>query len=386
MGEFHSAKSASGAPKWGACAGSIQLEAEMVAQGFVEARSEHADEGTAAHELGAMCLLSGRRADSFLGESIVVGEHAFEVTREMAVAVQEYLDAIAEVGADHRLVEERVSFDTWVPGNSGTLDHACFKGRTVWVDDYKHGAGVLVQAEGNDQLILYAAGLIETYDFAYEMEEFVLRIHQPRAGGRSEWRLTRAEVLAHAERLKAAAARCDDADAPVVPGKKQCQFCKAAPRCPGRLLELLAALTGACEVPALSLQDAQLLSPEALSRAMTYFEPARAYMKKAETYALGELQAGRPFPGWKLVAGDSRRKWKDEAATKADFESMGFKREDFIKELLIGVTDAEKLLPKVDRANFMLTHAVKSEGAAKLVQDSHPASAIQSVSDMLNDD
>lgn len=385
MGEFHSRKSPSGAPKWSRCAGSIQLEDAMREQGFVEERSEYADEGTAAHSLAAMCLTHRRLAADFLGQRIEVDGVQFEVTRDMAVAVQEYLDAIWEVACDHSLIEERVSYDSWVPGESGTADHIGFKNGVVYLDDYKHGQGVGVDAADNEQLLLYAAGVIETFDFAFEMREFHLRIHQPRGGGMSEWVVSREEVLAHAARLSADARRCDEPAAPLVPGKKQCQFCKAAPRCPARLLELLAAITGACELPRLTLADAELLSPEQLSRAMLFFEGSRQWMNKAEKYATGELEAGRPFPGWKLIEGDARRSWKDEAAVMADFESMGFDRKDYIEESLIGITKAEKLLPKVDRANFMATHAVKGKGKPKLVPESHRGESAQSVGDLLND-
>lgn len=385
MGEFHSPKSASGAPKWSRCPGSIEMEARMKAEGFVDTGSDYADEGTAAHTVGALCLTTGKSAFDFLGEQIPVGDKTFEVTREMAVAVQEYVDAILEIGADHRIVEERVSFDRWVPGNSGTADCISFKDGTVWVDDYKHGQGVGVDAVDNEQLVLYGAGVIETYDFAFEMHTFVLRIHQPRAGGMTEWVLTREELLREAEKLKQHAEQADSPDAPLSSGDKQCQFCKASPRCPARLLDLLAAVTGACSVPQLTIADVDLLQPEQLAKAMFLFEPARKWMKKAEGYAQGELAAGRPFPMWKLIEGEGRSKWRDDEAVKADFEKRGFDRKNYIVESVIGITDAKKLLPKVDRANFVATHAEKPKGAPKLVPVDHPADPLNSVSNLLDE-
>lgn len=388
MGEFHSAKSASGAPKWSRCPGSITLEQRLADEGFVDGGSDYADEGTAAHELGALCLIEGKQAWDYLGETIVVNEKPFEVNREMCVAVQEYVDAILEIGADHRLVEERVSFDAWVPGNSGTLDCASFKevaGRGhVWVDDYKHGAGVPVYAKGNEQLVLYAAGLIETFDFAFPMDEFHLRIHQPRAGGMSEWTLTREELLAHAARLRELAALSDSAEAPLVAGVKQCQFCKASSRCPARVAQLLQVITGACEGPQLTVADTTLLSNEQLAKLIPHFDNVKKTIKKIEDFALAELVAGREFPGFKVIEGDSRRKWKDENAVRADFELMKFDKKDYIEESLIGISKAEKLLPKLDRANFMSTHAEKPKGAPKLVSEDHPAPAMTSVADMFD--
>ena len=384
MGEFHSPKSASGAPKWGRCAGSIALEQRVKDEGYEDKGSDYADEGTAAHTLGATCLQLRKQAMDFLGEVIPVGDKTFTVDREMAVAVQEYVDAILEIGADDHLIEERVSFDAWVPGNSGTLDHAAFKDGHVWIDDYKHGAGVPVDAVGNEQLVLYGAGVIETYDFAYEMHTFHLRIHQPRAGGMTEWVLTRAELLAHADSLREKAARCDEPDAPLVPGSKQCQFCKAHPRCPARVAELLTVVVGGCEAPQLTVADVDLLTPEQLSRVMGYFEAVEKFMKKAKSFAQAEIEAGRGFPGWKVIEGDSRRKWKDEEAAKFDFAALGFDRKEYIKESLIGITDATKLLPKLDRENFLSTHTEKPKGAPKLVPDTHRAPAMTSVGDLLD--
>lgn len=389
MGEFHSAKSASGAPKWSRCPGSITLEQRLKDEGHVDEGSDYADEGTAAHTVGALCLMHGKQAFDFLGETVPVNGKTFEVTREMAVAVQEYVDAVLEIGADYRIVEERVTFDAWVPGNSGTLDCASFKmvGNLghVWVDDYKHGAGVPVSAMNNEQLVLYGAGVIETYDFAFTMDVFHLRIHQPRAGGMSEWVLTRVELLAEADRLRSLAALSDSPEAPLNVGTKQCQFCKASPRCPARIAQLLQVMTGGCAAPELTVADVTLLSNEHLALLMPHFELVKKTIKKVEDYALGELQAGREFPGFKVIEGDSRTKWKDEEAAKVDFAAMGFGRNEYIKESLIGITDAKKLLPKLDRENFLATHSEKPKGAPKLVPDSHPAPAMTSVGDMFAD-
>ncbi len=47
--------------------------------------------------------------------------------------------------------------------------------------DYKHGVGVLVEAENNSQMMCYALGAIELFDGIYDIEKVQMTIFQPDA-------------------------------------------------------------------------------------------------------------------------------------------------------------------------------------------------------------
>ena len=56
------------------------------------------------------------------------------------------------------MIEQRLDFSKWVPGGFGTGDCLIVADDTLTVIDYKHGLGVLVDAEKNPQMMCYATG------------------------------------------------------------------------------------------------------------------------------------------------------------------------------------------------------------------------------------
>lgn len=389
MGEFHSNRSASKAEQWSTCHGSPALREQLIADGFVEESSEYADEGTAAHTLAAWCIQGFKKASDFIGTAIEVNGVQYTVDDEMADAVQQYVDAVFEIGDGTRFVEERVSFDSVVPGQSGSCDCITFAGKgVVYVDDYKHGAGVAVHANRNKQLALYGLGALESFDFAFDMQEFVLRIHQPRSRSgatMSEWRLTREELIEFGAQLRADGAKSFAPDAAVVPSDDGCKFCAMEPRCPARIAEMLAVLTGSCSLPDITVADYELLSKEQLAAVMPMFDRVKSVIKKAELYAIAEIESGRGFPGYKTIRTGGKSGWVDEERVIADLRGMGYPDDKFIEPKLLGITKVVAILPKHERNGFKEVHTTKSEGSVELVPLSHPGEALENVGQMLDE-
>ncbi len=75
-----------------------------------------------------------------------------------------------------------------------------------------------------------------------------------------------------------------------------------------------------------------------------------AWLADDEDYALSQALKGQKYEGFKLVAGRSVRKYKDEAAVAQTVEQAGF--DPWAKKLL-GVTEMTKLLGK-DRFKELL--------------------------------
>ena len=105
----HARLSASSAARFLTCSASVRL-AELLPP---EEDSEYSIDGTAAHELGEMCLLMEEDAYVHLGTHVVVESDGdlvpVEVTSDMVEAVQVYLDYVREMqGKAELMVEHRI--------------------------------------------------------------------------------------------------------------------------------------------------------------------------------------------------------------------------------------------------------------------------------------
>ena len=134
------------------CFGKTSME-----RGLPDTSSKYADEGTAAHALLSWCIDEGEPAQVYVGARTLVGTSTWEVTTEMAAAVQTALDNIASITAGGVVLsEQRVNYsaDLGVPEGEGwgTSDIiAVLEDKAeLQVHDYKHGMGVQVSA-GSDE-------------------------------------------------------------------------------------------------------------------------------------------------------------------------------------------------------------------------------------------
>jgi hypothetical protein len=162
--EAHARLSPSGSKKWFSCAGSLTLEAPIP-----NLPSTYSDSGTAAHDVAAQCLNTGREADSFIGDYIVVSLPQEEVrkvrfTADMAELVQGYVDSCNWMARNRRSwVEQRVNFSEFcgVEGQFGTADLIVLdeqQGELI-VCDLKTGY-TPVDVRKNSQLQCYALGAL----------------------------------------------------------------------------------------------------------------------------------------------------------------------------------------------------------------------------------
>lgn len=238
------------------CAGSLALES-----GLPDTTSAFADEGTLAHALAADCLTSEFDALFYAdGSDFKYVDHgvakAAKIGKDMAGYVQVYVDNIREYAQNgEMMVEQRLEFSHYVgvPAQFGTSDAVILAGDEIQVHDLKYGRGVKVEAENNEQLMLYALGALHTFGPLGDYKRIRMVIHQPRLEHLSEWDCTVEELLAFAERAKAAAtkamecqgaAAADLAAADLVPGESQCRFCKAKATCPALREQVLETITG----------------------------------------------------------------------------------------------------------------------------------------------
>ena len=89
-----------------------------------------------------------------------------------------------------------------------------------------------------------------------------------------------------------------------------------------------------------------------------------AWLADLKDYALTEALKGQKYEGFKLVAGRSVRKYKDEAAVAQTVEQAGF--DPWAKKVL-GITEMTKLLGKDRFKELLSDFIIKPEGKPTLV-------------------
>ena len=353
----HSVFGPSGAVGWLNCSGKIKAE-----EGIPDKESSFAAEGSEAHDL----------VDVALKKNIDVKDLNHESSKEMIDYCQTYVNYVRALGGEQEY-EQEVSYDKWVPGGFGTADAIVVKDNTITIVDFKYGKGVKVFAENNPQGMLYALGALNERAVFQDFKEVVIVIHQPRLDHLSEWAILPEKLYAWAEWVKERAALCLEPDAPRTPGEKQCQWCRAKATCP----ELQTKTEHALMVQFEDMSVKTPLTPQKLTEQDLQFvmhnkSLIESWLKSVESHVKGLIESGHGFPGWKMVAGRSNRKWADDGdAAKTLTTLLG--EDAYVKKLLTAPA-AEKLLGKEGKKQIQ-SMIVKPEGKPVLVPegDKRPA-------------
>lgn len=381
------------------CPGSIAMEAP-----FPDTSSEFADEGTAAHELLELTLNSkpAHQCRAFLGRIIKVGKREYVVDEEMCGYIQSVVDFIVmRAHGKELLAERRFSFSSFIgiPNQFGTSDATIIAAPEIEVHDLKYGRGVQVDADDNEQLMMYALGAIEEFGLVDKFEKITMFIHQPRLDHISEATISYDELMAFAAKMKTSADKTQSIIARGVhdeivlepgdlsPGDKQCRFCKAKATCPALRAKVsedvfadLDALDQPEAMPQPTPDDGQKLANN-----MSKIDLIETWCKAQRAEVERRLFSGIAVPDYKLVQGRrGSRAWTDEQVAEETLKAMRYKMEEMYNMKLITPPAAEKLLkgnPK--RWNKMLRLVTQAEGSPSVahVSDKRPAIAVVSTDD-----
>lgn len=409
----HAKYSPSSAHRWMVCPGSMALE--TLAPRAEEKPSEYAAEGTAAHELAAWVLTKDAPAAAYIGHQIQADGFTFTVDREMADNVQAYADRVRDYAEDGELlVEQRMEFSDYIdhPEQFGTSDAVVLTsdGLEIQVHDLKYGRGVKVDAQDNQQAMLYALGALAEFGMVGDFLRVRVVIHQPRLNHVSEADYTIQELMEFAKKAKQGVERCEDAIQYLEgignlradyfnPGEDQCRFCPAKATCPALRKEVLAAVSDDF------IDETQPLAPQlepALERTMDNrllgnllgaVDLIEGFCKAIRAAAETELLAGREVPGWKLVEGRrGSRRWGSEQEAEDMLKSMRLKVEDMYDLKLISPTTAEKLHKagaigprQWPRLQELITQAEGKPSVAP-ADDKRPALVMTAVEDDFDDE
>lgn len=383
--EEHSPYGGSQAHRWITCPGSIRLIASLGPQ--ERSSSPAAERGTAMHEVAAACLRQHSSAIN-IGQvkeiadllSIETGYVCEQGDLEMILDYYSLCHEIRLSGGFKLFIEHPVDLAWISPMIRGTLDFGFISTnlKTLYIGDLKTGFKP-VSAFDNEQLMLYALGIIGQYN-TWGVEKVVMFIAQPNL---LDWRENQSVMLVsdlrkwEREVLTPAYAASLKEDAPLCPGDSQCQYCLAKGVCSTRAASMLPSVVQDYSSP---LPPAETLAPDQIAEILDKTAQFRTWLDSVWAYAEEGSRTGRlEIPGYGVTESKGRksRSWTEEASLSISL-MYGFEAFDLKSPAAL-----EKVLGR-DAKEFLKDYIEEKEGKAtfKLTKVSEPAkcSAIEDFS------
>jgi hypothetical protein len=372
----HALLSASSAYRWTVCTAAPLFEEQ-----FADKDSEFAKEGTWAHGLAELkLLLLLGQVDPQAFQNRLAAERSSQYwSKANEEAVDCYVEYCAEQIAEARevnpdaviLVEERLDFSHIVPQGFGTGDLVIVADGKLRILDLKFGKGKPVSAVDNAQEKLYALGAVEAYAHLYEIDWVSLTIHQPRLSEEpSTWDISVKDLLAWGQKIKPIAEQAFRGGGEFVPGD-HCGFCRGKVKCRARADANLVQVQGEFAPP-------NTLSDEEIAGLLAVAKERATWYGDLQSHALVEAENGTKFPGWKLVAGRSNRKYRDQEAVAKALTGAGIPAAVIYEApSLLGITAMEKAITKKVFSEVLSDLVMKPTGKPTLVPASDPRPEVE---------
>lgn len=352
----HSPLGASSAERWMNCPGSVALIKGLDLDESDE--PEYRGLGIAAHEAAAHCLKNDMDAWEIMGEKF----HNFPVDQNMAQAIQTYIDTVRPDIIDAQTTASYIEHGLAYVQTDGALseiidpradgllkkyfygtgDCAIVMGKLMKVIDYKHGEGIIVEADNNPQLMYYAFGFMLVHP---EVETVLIRIVQPRTFDEpvKTWVTSANYIREWVANQLVPAMQLTEVDGAELDAGPWCRFCPAKLVCP-----MMSSLFGA----AMKYNPKQLVdnTNASIGRSYQYMQAVKFYLKALEDETFRRLNLGQDVPGTKLVPKKANRVYKSEASALAkkqfgkdamvpaklkspsELEELGSEAKEFVRE------------------------------------------------------
>jgi len=367
-GRAHARLNASSSHRWMMCPPSVKLSEQ-----FADKPSPYAEEGTFLHELSELKL------HRYLGDmptevidaqymehkdSDFYSDEAESVTDEYVAFCIETIEAVRSSCADPLImVEHRLDYSEYVPDGYGTGDLLIVADGVIEVIDFKGGRGVRVDAHRNSQLMLYGLGALLEFDPLYDIHTVRVTIVQPRLSNTSTYEIGADDLIRWAEtevRPKALLAAKGEGE---FCAGEWCRFCKARYTCRKRS-EYHMRLAGR------DFRQPDLLSDEEIADILPVADSLNNWVQDLIAYATQQAVDGKSWPGYKLVAGRTVRRYTSEAEVIKAATDAGYS--DIYKTTLLSVGDLEKRMGRKAFRDVLGKFIVKPNGAPTLVPESDP--------------
>ena len=354
----HALLSASSSHRWMNCPPSARL-----CENYDDKGSDFAAEGTDAH---ALCEFRLQEALGIPAENPI--ENLTWYNEEMEDCAVSYASFVSEIVAKAKdicsdpvvLIEQHLDYSKFVQEGFGTGDCIVIADGELHIIDYKHGRGVLVEADNNPQMKLYALGALEIFDGIYDIETVSMTIFQPRRGNVSTYSLSKADLYAWAEEvLKPIAELAYKGEGQYNCGE-WCQFCKAKTDCRKRAEANM-------ELAKYDFMDPPLLTDEEIEDVLSKVDNLVAWANDVKEFAFQAAMSGKVWNGWKLVEGRSVRKYVNDEAVAATVSEAGY---DPYEKKLLGLTEMQKRLGKSKFEELLGSLIHRPQGKPTLVPES----------------
>ena len=350
------------------CPGSVALCAKMPPK----PSSKYADEGTLLHNVMDLILTTGQTPESFVGmeyEGIKLTE---DLINEKVYPALAALDAVDPNKEMEYATETRVGFGDLLPGVFGSTDLLGRIGNRAFILDWKFGSGVPVDAEDNPQLMFYAAAAMRTPEVQWvfdDCDEIECIIVQPPSVKR--WVTDKKRIKAFEQELLMAVKIAQLPDAPINTGD-HCRWCAAKPTCPK--------MTGAVDRAVNAQLD--ILNVAQISNYLKQADMLEQWITDLRALAHQVLEAGKPVPGYKLVAKRAIRQWGDEDQALVAMMNEGIPEEELTTVKVISPAQAEKVLKKHGK-QLPANQVVAVSSGSTLAEESDPRPAVLQIGQQL---
>lgn len=357
----HDAFSPSKRHQFGLCPGSIREQAK-----YPEGPSGPAAvDGTHTHTLLEHCikgdLISPR---NMVGITLEDHEGKFVVDHDRSERVQvaiEYIRQRREELNGKVISESRVDPEYLIgrSGASGTVDVQIIGTDELEIVDYKDG---IQPTDAREQLEQYAIGALAELkipvNLQYPYKTVRLTVIQPKLALKGLNPITSnaypvsyflTEVL---PRLAIELSRATADDAPLIPGEKQCKYCRAKGSCAALANKVMSEVnvmftptTSPMDMAQQSAnKDPATMDGDQIRQILEAAPLLRQMLESVEEEAKRRLESGQSIPGLKLVHGRGSRVWafgEEEMAEK--LIQMGIPKGAIYETKLVTPAKAEKL-------------------------------------------
>lgn len=365
----HAYLSASSSHRWLSCPPSARLCAEKPDQ-----TSPYAKEGTDAHTLCEYKVLTalGKKVTDPVPDLDFYSAEMENCASKYGSYVMEQLEQIRLICPDPQImVEQRLDFSRWVPDGFGTGDCIIVADDILHIIDYKHGLGILVEADHNPQMMCYALGALELFDGIYDISTIRMTIFQPRRDNVSTFECTKEELLAWADNtLAPTAALAFDGQGEFSAGE-HCQFCKVKATCRKRAEHNL-------ELAKYDFAMPDILDRFEIAAILEKVDTLTSWASDIKEYALQQALSGVTYEGFKVVEGRANRKYSDEEAVAFRVKDAGF---DPYEKKVLGITAMTSLLGKKKFEELLGSLVINPQGKPALVPDSDKRPAMNTAKD-----